>query len=1078
MLLLALSLASATPAAGYYRQPALHGETLVFVAEGDLWRVGRSGGVATRLTTHPGQELFPAISPDGKTVAFVANYEGVPAVYTMPLGGGAPTRGTWDGNKLSVAGWTAEGKVIYASDGKSTLPAQQLFLLDPARGTSEAVPLWQASDGAWSGTSLFFTRLPFQGSYTKKYQGGTAQQLWRYDAGAAEAVPLTGDFAGTSKRAMPWKDRVYFVSDRDGTMNLWSMTADGKDLKELTHASGWDVGHASLSEGRIAYQLGADLHVVEVASGADTLVPITLDSDFDQTRQRWIDKPMDWLTRWDPAPDGERVALVARGQVFVAPRKSGRLVQVTHDDGVRWRDARFSADGKSLYALGDGSGEVEVWQLAADGLAAPKRLSTDGHVLRWESVPSPDGKWIASSDKNQDLWLVDAKTGASTKIDHSPIDRITDPRWSPDGRWLTYTKPADNFIFQVWLYDTVSKKTQAITTSQYDSSSAEFSPDGEWLWFLSDRHLETVVTSPWGPLAPEPFWNARTEVYGLALHADGRSPFAPADELHLPKKDDAEADKEKDKPKGKAKQEEPALPPVTIDLDGLSDRLWKVPVAPGNYTSLQANDKGLFFLEWTAEREPKASLVAVEITNDAPELVTVLDSVKAYALSGDGSRMVIQQDDGFVDVEAAPEEADVEKAAIDLSGWSMSVQPLAEWRQMFREAWRLERDYYWDKNLRGIDWKANLAKYEPLVDRVRSREELGDLLGQMVGELQTLHTFVRQSDIRKPPITIGRASLGAQLTRDDASGGWKVARIFRSDPDEVDRRSPLQAPGVHVGEGDVITRINGVSTLTVPDVGVLLRDLAGQQVLLHVRTPGKDKEDRAEIVVPADGGKDNDLRYLDWETTRADVVSAKSGGRFGYIHLRAMGEDDMDTFARTYYPQFNKDGLVIDVRHNRGGNIDSWVLERLMRKVWFYWNQREGRSPNWNMQYGFRGKVVVLCDGDTSSDGEAFSEGIKRLGIGRVIGTRTWGGEVWLSSENTLVDNGIATAAEYGVYGPEGAWLIEGHGVEPDEVVDNLPHASYLGQDAQLDAGLAWLEAELKAHPVPLPPVPAMPPLK
>ena len=408
-----------------------------------------------------------------------------------------------------------------------------------------------------------------------------------------------------------------------------------------------------------------------------------------------------------------------------------------------------------------------------------------------------------------------------------------------------------------------------------------------------------------------------------------------------------------------------------------------------------------------------------------------------------------------------------------LKDWTFRLDPREEWRQMFVEAWRLERDYFYDRGMHGLDWPSIKNKYQVLADRVTDRDELNDVLAQMVGELSALHIFVRGGDNRQGQDRVTPASLGARLARDEAGGGFRVEHIFRSDPDRPERLSPLLKPGVDVDEGDVIDMVNGVPVLSVPDIGFLLRSQAGKQVLLRVKPKGGGAA-RDTIAVPIAQSAEADLRYDEWEYTRRLAVEQAGGGNVGYVHLRAMGGGDIAQWHRDFYPVFNRDGLIIDVRHNRGGNIDSWILGRLLRKAWFYWQPRVGRAT-WNMQQAFRGHVVVLCNEETASDGEAFAEGFRRLNLGKVIGTRTWGGEIWLSSSNFLVDRGIATAAETGVYGPEGQWLIEGHGVDPDIIVDNLPHATFKGEDAQLDAAVKYVLEMIKTKPLPVPPPPPYP---
>jgi tricorn protease len=1096
MLGLALLLAAAadpqaTGAVGYYRFPAIHGDVIVFGAEGDLWQIARSGGVASRLTSHPADESDPAISPDGTTLAFSAAYEGPTEVYTMPLAGGSPVRRTFDGGGARVVGFAPDGALVYSTGRYSTLPDAQLVRLDPGSGDRSVVPLAQAADASWTpdGRTLFFTRLPFQGSHTKRYRGGTAQSLWKHVEGTAEAVPLTADYPGTSKTPLWWHGRVYFLSDRDGTMNVWSMDEDGRDLRQHTHHKGWDTDSASLSDGRIVYKLGADLRLLDLASGTDAALDIRLSSDFDQARETWVKKPMDYLTSVALSPKGDRVALTARGQVFVAPAKQGRLVEVTRKPGVRYRRATFLPDGKGLVALSDESGEVELWQLPANGVSQPAQLTRDGKVLRWEAVPSPDGKWIAHHDKDRQLWLWSVERKTDTLIATSRPGDVQDLAWSLDSRWIAYAAPAANTLGQVFLYRLEGGTTTAVTTDRFDSGSEAWSPDGEWLYFLSDRNLKTLVRSPWGPRQPDPFLASPTEVYAVALKKDGRFPFQPPDELHPeePKKDDKkdealakkDADKpggkEKDKETGKAPAAEEPPKPVVIDLEGLATRLYKVPIPAGRLESLRTDGKRLYWLSVDNSFEPKRTLQALAIGREKPEIKMVMEGVREYLLSADNKKLFVRKEKEndlyvFDAGDKAPEKLDESK--VDLGRWTFSFDPREQWRQMFVEAWRLERDYFYDRGMHGLDWPGVRDKYQPLVDRVRSRDELSDLLAQMVSELSALHIFVGGGDMRKGVEEIEVGSLGAELAKDAAAGGWRVSRIYRAEPDFPQALSPLRRDGAGIEEDDVIESVNGVATVSVTDPAALLRNQAGRQVLLHVKP--KAGAARDVIVSPLTAREARNLRYDDWEYERRRRVEETGQGRIGYVHLRAMGGGNYAEWARDYYPVFQRQGLILDVRHNQGGNIDSWILGKLLRKAWFYWQDRVG-DPSWNMQYAFRGHMVVLVDQWTASDGEAFAEGFRRLGLGKVVGMRTWGGEIWLTGSNVLVDNGIATSAEFGVYGPEGQWLIEGHGVEPDIVVDNLPRATFDGKDEQLEAAMRHLEERIREAPVKDLPPPAFP---
>ncbi|HKT47299.1 MAG TPA: S41 family peptidase [Candidatus Acidoferrales bacterium] len=1074
---------------GYYRFPAIHGDTIIFTAEGDLWTVSASGGAARRLTSNPGEERFAAISPDGKTVAFAAQYEGPEDVYTMPVDGGLPQRRTWDG-AAQPAGWTPDGRLLVGTRRYSTLPDTQLVAID-AKGARELIPLAEAAEAAYSsdGRSLFFTRLDRQPSSTKRYKGGTAENIWRFDSGSAEAVPLTADYPGASSNPMFWQGRVFFESDRDGVMNIYSMDRDGHDLKQHTHHRGFDVQSPALSDGRIVYQCGADLWLLDIASGKDAVIPITLLSDFDQLRDHWVTKPLSYVSDAHIAPDGEAAVFTARGEVFTlaVPSTGSRIVKVAGDSSVRFRDARYLPDGRSIVVLSTSTGETEFWKYPANGLGSPEQWTSDAKVLRWEGVPSPDGRWLAHHDKDQQLWLYDIKNKTEKRIAQSMNGGFQDLSWSPDSQWLAYVETADNTFDQIKLLNVNSGSIQPITSDHYNSGSPAWSSDGKWLYFLSDRMLRTSVRSPWGPRQPDPNFDRSMKLYELALTPGLRSPFLPFDELH-PEKSEEKPKPEESKPekdaakssdaKSAEKSPEKKPAPVNIDFNGIASRLQEVPLPPGNYSDLQASDKRLCWMERDDSPQPKRSLHCLEIANkgDAPDLV--MADVRGYEISLNRKKLLVAKADEYYILDAAAKASALSdpkalaKARIDFSRWSFATSPRAEFRGLFLDAWRLERDYFYDRHMNGVDWPAMRDRYLPLVDRVSDRTELNDVIAQMVGELSALHIFVRGGDSRKPSDHVDIASLGAVLRRDEKAGGYVVEHIYQHDPDLPNEAPPFARPDSLVAEGEVLLSIDGEPLLSVPDERALLRGKAGRQVLLSVKSASG--QTREVLVTPVSQQEDQNLRYSEWEFTRRQTVDSASNHSVGYVHLRAMGSGDMDQWAREFYPVFDRQGLIIDVRHNRGGNIDSWLLSKLLRKAWFFWQPRIGH-PYENMQYAFRGHIVVLCDQLTASDGEAFAEGFRRLGLGKVLGVRTWGGEIWLSSSNVLADQGIATAAENGVYGLEGKWLIEGHGVDPDIVVDDLPHSTFSGSDAQLEAALKYLREEIAKDPRPVPKAPPYP---
>lgn len=1046
---------------GYYRFPAIHGNTVVFTAEGDLWSIGIEGGIARRITSHPGVESFAAISPDGNQLAFSGEYEGTTELYTMPVGGGVPQRRTFDGG-ARVVGWTPDGKILYSTARYSTLPNPQLLLFDVRTDLAEVLPLAQAADGCFTsdGKVLYFTRLAFQGSHTKRYRGGTAQNIWRYALGDREATLLTTDHEGTSKNPLWYNDRIYFVADRDGTMNIWSMDSGGRDLQQHTSHKGWDVKSPSMDNGNIVYQCGADVYLYNVTTKADRMIPIALSSDFDQLREKWVKNPLEYLTSFALSPSGDRLALTARGQVFVAPVEQGRFVRVTDNNRVRYRNACFMPDGKRLLALSDETGETEFTQLPANGVGVAQALTKDATVLRWEGIPSPDGKWIAYTDKNEELWIFSPDQKKNVRILKTEEGGPDGPIWSPDSKWLAYSRSAKNFFSQICLYNVETGTTLDLTSDRVDSYYPVWSPDGKWIYFVSDRVFQSVVSSPWGARQPEPYFDKTRKIYAIALKTGLRFPFAPGDELYT-----AEQSGKKDEKKGEETKVEKKAVDVVIDPVGLQGRMFEVPLPAGVYSSLVVTDKYLFMTERQGIFQGKANLVSVEIKNKDITTKNILEDIRGFDVSQDGKKIAVRKGEEFYVFDAngsAPGE--LAKTKVPLGNWLLAVDPREEFRQMFVESWRLERDYFYDPSLHGINSRELFEKHLPLVERVTDRDELSDLISNLVGELSALHTFVYGGDLRRSPDRIGVATLGARLARDDSKGGYRIDHVYRSDPDYLDVVSPLAVPDLGIAEGDVLLSINGTRLIGDTTPEAQLRNQAGQQVLLHVRS-GTGTNEFDAVVKPISLGDDDNLRYTEWEYTRRLRVEEKGKGDLGYVHLRAMGGNNYTEWVKNFYPVFDRKGLIIDVRHNRGGNIDSWVLEKLMRKAWFYWQGRVGK-PTWNMQHAFRGHMVVLCNERTASDGEAFSEGFRRLGLGKVIGSRTWGGEIWLSSSNFLVDRGIATAAETGVFGPEGEWLIEGKGVEPDIVVDNLPVSTFRGEDAQLDAAIAHLQQLLKEKPV------------
>ncbi len=1054
---------------GYYRSPAIHQNLVVFTAEGDLWKFDRSSGITQRLTSHAGVETRPLISADGKQIVFTGQYEGATELYLMSVNGSIPKRLTYNFDyDTKPAAWTQDGKILYATSRYSRLYSQQLVILDPTTLQADLVPLAEGADGSYDQAGvLYFTRLPKQWSNNKRYQGGWVQQIWKFD-GQQEATCLTCDFAGTSYDPMLYKERVYFVSDRDGTMNLWSMDKTGKSLQQHTFSKGWDVLSASIYGSEIAYQKGADIWVYNIETDKETMLDISLQSDFDQRKPRWIKNPASAMSQASVSPNGNFVSLVSRGRIFDAPAKADRWVEVNRKSGIRVLESHFLTD-KTLAYTSDESGEFEIWKANADASGKPKQLTRDSKVLISSILPSPDGKLIAYRTKAEVLRIIDTTTGSVKFEYHDPAAGIADLSWSPDGRYLAFSHGMENLALQINVVEVSTGKNIPVTTDRLDSYSPNWSADGHWIYFLSDRNLKTRVRSPWGPRQPEPYYTETTNMYALRLDTAFKFPFY-SDDPWLTDTSAAVSSKASEKNTKKDVTLTVAEQKL-IDWRQAASALFQVPIKSGNYATLSVAEEWIYWLDRPEGNQTGSRLLALKINSDKKnDPVEIASGINGYELSSNRKKLLVLKANALYGLDANGTKLDLEKNKIELENWTFLINPVEDWKQMFTDAWRMMRDYYYDSNMQHVDWVGVRKKYQPLVARITDRDELDDLLAQMVSELSTLHTFVYGGDKRRTSDNIQIGYLGALLHKE--SQGLKIVHIYKSDPDFPPSLSPLSRAGLSIQEGDVVTAVNDVSINEVQDISELLENKVNMPVKLSLLRA--QQKAFTQIVRPIDAGEEDQLQYADWELTRREQVDQKSKDQIGYIHLQAMGAGDMDEFVKQYYPVFTRKGLIIDMRHNEGGNIDSWVLEKLIRKAWFYWQGRTGK-PTWNMQYAFRGHIVVLCDQHTASDGEAFTEGFRRLGLGKVIGMRTWGGEIWLSSDNRLVDNGIASAAEYGVFGPEGKWLIEGHGVDPDFEVDNLPHETFKGKDRQLDFAIDFLQKLIDKEPVEDPKVPTYP---
>jgi tricorn protease len=1047
---------------GYYQSPSLQGDTLVLVAEGDLWRSPAGGGLATRLTSHAGVVSDPALSPGGEWVAFTGRYGDQSEVYVMPASGGEPRQLTWSDGSVRVVGWH-DGQVLFATtDTVGPAWSWRLRTVAPEGGKFNDIPLADARDATVDDQgNLYFVRfgLAVTGDNVREYRGGAMAQLWRFDLdGENEAVRIAPEHAGNLTHPLWFDGQLFVVSDANGADNLATLNPETGELSFLTEHRDFEVREPSLSaDGRIAYQLGADIRVLNLADNSEQTLPIQLASDRAARRARWIESPSDYLDHVHFAPSGKRVLLNARGQIAIAGAGNTRRVDLALPAGTRARDGVLSPDGSTVYAFLDKSGETEIWRLPADNRGEPEQLTDDANVLRTGISLSPNGRYLAHHDMKGRLWLYDTERERQALIDQAPGASYNDLHWAPNSQALALTRPATEVQRQqLRVYDLEEEQWHTLTSDRFESSHPRISPDGRWLYFLSQRHFEANPGSPWGDRNLGPGFDRRGKLYALALQPGNTFPVQPANELI-------------DTAPKHTLEEDADIP--AIDFDGLAERLFEAPIEPGNYSELAVASSHIYLLERPRDGTPRLAVIALGKTN--PKLDTYAEGISNVMLaqSEDGEALLLDQDSNYLIAPVGDKlPGDTAELAVALDGWRLRINPVAEWEQMFHDAWRMQRDFLYDQKLRGQDWKAAADRHAPLIERLGTRRELDDLLSQMVAELGVLHSQIRGGDYIDVDDMPEPAFLGGQLSV--AEEGLSIEQIYTDAPERPSDRSPLARPGVELEAGDVITHINNHAVTSQADLATALLGQAGMPVRLDIQ---RGRESLAVLVEPISRGANDHLRYRDWVNSREQQVLEASEGRIGYLHMRAMTSFDIAQFVRSFYAHFHRDGLIIDVRRNRGGNIDSWLIEKLLRQAWAFW-ERDGEPRAWNMQQTFRGHLAVLTDPLTYSDGETFAAGVKALELGTLIGQRTAGAGVWLSDQNRLVDNGVMRAASYPQFGADGQWLIEGHGVEPDIEVENKPYATYQGEDAQLDAAIEHLLQRLEESPIPEPEAGAMHP--
>jgi tricorn protease len=1103
-LLLALCLVAAPAAASasedhaFMRFPTLSGDSIVFSAHGSLWRVGRQGGVASRLTSEAGDDLMPRFSPDGRWIAFTASYQGNRDVYVMPAGGGAARRLTfhsdivdkaptrWGPDNMVVT-WTPDSRNVVFLSRRAAWNSwdSQLYQAPVDGGPQTALPLDRGGLMTYSpdGRSIAYNRIFRNFRTWKRYTGGLAQDVYTYNFDTKALTRIT-NWKGADTAPMWYGRKIYFLSDRDAAHreNIWVYDLDSKQFSEVTHFTDYDIDFPSLGVGQggdgVVFQQGGALWRLDLPSEKLTRLDVSVPDDGVRTGPRYVDagkliRDVDTAgqTNYALAPNGKRALFSARGDIFSVPAEHGATRDLTATSNADEDHPSWSPDGQWIAYTTDVGGEQQVAVRPSGGGGAERILTQFRSGFYYTPIWSPDGKQLAVPDANHQLWLVAVADGKTTLVAKDPETEIHDQTFSPDALWLAYSLIGPNHQHAIWLYSLASGKATRVSTSLANDFGPVWSPNGKYLYFASTRQEN--------PTASDTEFNVATlettTIQIATLRKDEASPFAP-------RSDEGAVEPAKD---NKPTPWKPgASPPIKIDLDGLIDRAVALPIPSANIISLDARGERLFY-QTTAPQMIEGALPGIKSALHVYDLAErkdamVNEGLDSYSLAADGEKVMIKAAKTYsiIDAKAAkPGDDDADKPKpLDLANMRARIEPTQEWAEMFNSAWRLERDLFVNPAMNGVNWQGVHDAYARLLPLVGSREDLNYLIGEMQGELANSHTYVGGGDDGDLTVAAATPLLGADFALDAASGRYTFGKIYQGDNSRPKYRGPLTEPGVDVRQGDYLLAVNGHELKAPADPYSLFVGLGDQPVTLTVADSALGKR-RDVTVQPVK--TELSLREKAWIDHNREEVDRLSGGKIAYIYLSDMEALGMEQFVRQFYPQLDRQALIIDDRWNGGGFIDQILLERLRRTLVGMGTNREGAAQTTPQQL-LNGPKVTLINSYSASDGDIFPYYFRKYGLGPLIGVRTWGGVRGIRGEWGLLDGGYITVPEDSLYGLKSEWVIENHGVDPDIEVDTDPASWLAGRDAQLQAGVDYLMAALKAHPGGAPPpppsLPAYPP--
>ena len=1064
------------------RFPSLNGNRVVFTYAGDLYTVSVQGGVARRLTSDPkGFEMFARFSPDGKTLAFTGQYDGNTEVYVMPSEGGEPRRLTYTatlerddvsdrmGPNNIVMAWKDNETVVYRSRRNHWNPFKgELTLARLSGGVPETLPVPR---GGWcsfspDGRQMAYNRVFREFRTWKRYRGGQADEIWLHDFGTGQTTRLTTDPA---QDIFPmWHgDQMYFVSEREEShqANLYVMDMKTRKPRRLTEFTEFAVKFPSMGDTGIVFENGGYLYRLDFQTEKAVRIPVEIHEDMAIGRGGLRDVSKE-ITTYEIAPDGARGLIGARGDVFTVPAKNGATRNLTQSPGVHERNAVWSPDGKWIAYVSDQSGGDEVWIRPQEGSGEPRALTSGADTYKYEIAWSPDSKRIAWTDKLNRLQFVEVESKQVTPVAQSDAFEIRDFVWSPDSLWLAYTQPEVRKFANIYIYGLAQKNQVQVTDGWFDVGSPEFSSDGKYLFFVSERSFNpTYGQTEWNHT-----YSDMERIYLVTLAAATKSPLAPKSDEVKPLDDKplisgaeakAVSDKDKDKDGDGAKAAKPSKVVVSVDVEGLTQRITVLPPPASNYGSLTSVGDTLFYL-----KKGKLHLFDLE-----KEKETELGEVAGFRVSADRKKMLVKVGSELAILDLPSAKLDLADRKLSLTDLKVRLDRRAEWNQIYNECWRQMRDFLFDPKLHGVDWEGMRRRYEPLLAHVQHRADLTFIIGEMIGELNIGHAYVGGGDLPKPE-RIPLGLLGAVI-RPDASGYFRIERILRGQNWDPKYRSPLTEIGVAIRPGDYIVAVQGKTTRGMTDLYSALVGTAGKPVVLRVNREPQEDGARDQTVIPT--ADEQPLYYLEWVLSNIEKVDKASGGKIGYVHIPDMGVPGLNEFTKFYYPQLHKEALVVDCRGNGGGNVSPMIIERLRREPAMWTVARNG-AVNVDPSGQVLGPKVLLIDQHSASDGDIVGYRFRKHRLGPIIGQRSWGGVVGIRGSLPLLDGGILNRPEFSRFDLEAKeWIMEGTGVEPDIEVDNDPTREFSGVDDQLNRAIDELKKAMAAKPVKIPQPPAYP---